>query len=283
MNAETPDLPDLPGTPATGSIPAVAAEQRVVIEARGLGVVRDGRQILADVSLEVRTGEVLALVGPNGAGKSTLLGALSGELDYDAGTVLLDGQRVGDYRALELARRRAVLNQANDVSFPFLVREIVAMGRNPWVRTPRFADDDAAIADAVRTADVGHLVDRRFTALSGGERARVSLARVLAQRTEVVFLDEPTAALDLRHQEDVMRASLALARAGRAVVVVLHDLSLAAAYADRVGMIADGTLAAIGTPNEVLTAERVGRAYGLGVRVYHPTPGSRPVILPLRD
>ncbi len=276
-------MSDLPGTPITGSIPAHPAESRVVLEARGVGVTRDGRQILHDVNLEVRTGEVLALVGPNGAGKSTLLGALSGELDYDHGTVLLDGKRLGDYRTLELARRRAVLNQANEVSFPFLVREIVAMGRNPWVRTPQFDDDEQAIAEAVRTADVGHLVERRFTALSGGERARVSLARVLAQRTEMVFLDEPTAALDLRHQEDVMRASLALARAGRAVVVVLHDLSLAAAYADRIGMLTGGTLAAIGTPNEVLTAERVGRAYGLGVRVYHPTPGSRPVILPLRD
>ncbi|RZT59504.1 iron complex transport system ATP-binding protein [Microcella alkaliphila] len=276
-------MSDLPGTPVTGSIPAHPSESRVVLEARGVGVTRDGRPILHDVNLEVRTGEVLALVGPNGAGKSTLLGALSGELDYDHGTVLLDGKRLGDYRTIELARRRAVLNQASEVSFPFLVREIVAMGRNPWVRTPQFDDDEKAIAEAVRTADVGHLVERRFTALSGGERARVSLARVLAQRTEIVFLDEPTAALDLRHQEDVMRASLALARAGRAVVVVLHDLSLAAAYADRIGMLTGGTLAAIGTPNEVLTAERVGRAYGLGVRVYHPTPGSRPVILPLRD
>ncbi|MGY6498790.1 MAG: heme ABC transporter ATP-binding protein [Microcella sp.] len=273
----------LPGTPATGSIPAHPSDSRVVLEARGVGVIRDGRSILHDIDLEVRTGEVLALVGPNGAGKATLLGALSGELSYDAGTVLLDGKRLGDYRTLELARRRAVLNQANEVSFPFLVREIVAMGRNPWVRTPQFDDDEQAIAEAVRTADVGHLVERRFTALSGGERARVSLARVLAQRTDIVFLDEPTAALDLRHQEDVMRASLALARAGRAVVVVLHDLSLAAAYADRIGMLTGGTLSAVGTPREVLTADRVGRAYGLGVRVYHPTPGSRPVILPLRD
>lgn len=274
---------DLPGTPATGSIPAHPSDSRVVVEARGLGVSLDGRRILSDIDLDVRTGEVLALVGPNGAGKSTLLGALSGELAYDAGTVLLDGKRLGDYRTLELAQRRAVLNQANDVSFPFRVDEIVAMGRNPWQRTPQLDDDEAAIAEAMRTADIAHLSDRRFTALSGGERARVSLARVLAQRTELVFLDEPTAALDLRHQEDVMRASLALARGGRAVVVVLHDLSLAAAYADRVGMLTGGTLNAVGTPHEVLTAERVGRAYGLGVRVYHPTPGSRPVILPLRD
>ena len=128
--------------------------------------------------------------------------------------------------------------------------------------------------------DVAHLGQRRYTSLSGGEKARVSLARVLAQGAGTVFLDEPTAALDLRHQEDVMRTARALAAEGRAVVVVVHDLSLAGAYADRVALVAEGRLESTGTPLEVLTAERIERVYGLAVEVI--TSGNRPVILPIR-
>jgi iron complex transport system ATP-binding protein len=232
-----------------------------------VSVVLDGRPVLEGVTLEVRAGEVLALVGPNGAGKSTLLAVLSGERTPDSGTAVLDGTPVASYSPLELARRRAVLTQENTLSFPFLVRQVLEMGRSPWARTPRLEDDDRALADAASRADIAHLLDRRFTELSGGERARVSLARVLAQDTAVVLLDEPTAALDLRHQEDVLGVARELAAAGRAVVIVLHDLSLAGAVADRVALLADGRLAAVGTPREVLTAEAVSRVYGVDVEV----------------
>ena len=129
--------------------------------------------------------------------------------------------------------------------------------------------------------DVAHLAERRYTSLSGGEKARVSLARVLAQRAGIVFLDEPTAALDLRHQEEVMATAVALADGGVAVVVVVHDLSLASAYADRVALIAEGTLHAIGTPHEVITAPIVSAVYGLEVDVAQAN--DRPVVLPVRD
>jgi iron complex transport system ATP-binding protein len=168
---------------------------------------------------------------------------------------------------VELARRRAVLTQDNSLSFPFRVREVLEMGRSPWARTPRLDDDDRALADAASRADIAHLLDRRFTELSGGERARVSLARVLAQDTAVVLLDEPTAALDLRHQEDVLGVARELAAAGRAVVIVLHDLSLAGAVADRVALLAEGRLVAIGSPKQVLTAAAVSRVYGVDVEV----------------
>lgn len=266
----------------TTSIPNTGPSP-VAIEARGVVVRRDDREILHDIDVDVRRGEVLALVGPNGAGKSTLLSVLAGELSPQRGTVQLEGAPVGSYRTLELARLRSVLNQANDVSFPFRVGEIVAMGRNPWVRTAGYDDDERAIAEAIRTSDIGHLVSRRFTALSGGEKARVSLARVLAQGTGIVFLDEPTAALDLRHQEDVMRAARTLARNGRAVVIVLHDLSLASAYADRIALLSSGRIEALGSPAEVLTAEQVSRIYGVPVSIYHPSPTARPIVLPLRE
>lgn len=251
-----------------------------MIRADGVGVDLDGSTVLDDVSLDVVDGEVLVLVGPNGAGKSTLLGVLSGERRPTRGTVEFDGRDLSRIRGGELARMRSVLTQDNAVSFPFRVIEVVAMGRAPWARTVQGRDDIRAVQEAMDLTDVAHLADRRYTALSGGERARVSLARVLAQRTRTVFLDEPTAALDLRHQEDVMRRARALADEGCAVVVVLHDLSLAAAYADRLALIARGRLESVGTPAEVLTEERVERVYGLPVDLH--LVGGRPVVVPTR-
>ncbi|MFH7323392.1 heme ABC transporter ATP-binding protein [Aeromicrobium sp. HA] len=250
-------------------------------EVRGLVCRLGGRAIVRGVDLDVRHGEVLALVGPNGAGKSTLLGALTGDVPIAEGEVRLDGRPLGDWSAGDLARTRAVLLQANQVSFPFTVREVVEMGRNPWTGHASAADDDAAIAEAIDRSDVAHLLDRPFTALSGGEKARASLARVLAQRTDVVLLDEPTAALDLRHQEEVMVVARDLAATGRAVVVVLHDLSLAAARADRIAMVHDGRIVSVGTPAEVLTPERVEEVYGIGVHVL-PAPDGHLIVVPHR-
>jgi iron complex transport system ATP-binding protein len=251
-----------------------------MIKACNIGVRLDSRDILNGVSLDVQRGEVLALVGPNGAGKSTLLSVLSGDRKPDSGSVTLDGRDVGSIRHGELARLRAVLTQENSVSFPFRVSEVVAMGRSPWARSTESRDDVAVVNAALEATDVAHLSARRYTALSGGEKARVSLARVLAQATPVVFLDEPTAALDLRHQEEVMRVARAMADDNRAVVIVLHDLSLAGAYSDRLALVAHGALDAIGTPAEVLTAERVERVYGLPVDL-HDVAG-HPVVVPRR-
>ena len=249
---------------------------------RGVGLKLEGRAIISDVTLDVFPGEVVALVGPNGAGKSTLLSLMAGDVGPSMGSALLAGREASKYRPEEAARLRSVLMQSNAVSFPFTVREIVEMGRAPWARTPLLSEDGDAISSAMELADVAHLEHRRFTQLSGGERARVSLARVLAQRTPVVLLDEPTAALDLRHQEDVMTTVRHLARDGAAVVVVVHDLSVAAGYADRVALLVEGGLDAIGVPTEVLEANRVSRVYGVDVDIELVGKPPRPIILPRR-
>jgi iron complex transport system ATP-binding protein len=251
-----------------------------VIRSERLTVVLDGRRVLDDVSLDVVPGEVLALVGPNGAGKSTLLSVLSGERVPTSGQVIVDDRDVRSFSPLELARRRSVLTQDNALSFSFRVIDVITMGRAPWTRTDEIARDAEAITSAASRADVTHLAGRRFTELSGGERARVSLARVLAQDTPIVFLDEPTAALDLRHQEDVLRIARELALAGRAVVVVVHDLSLAGAVADRVALLSAGRLVAVGAPSVVLTADAISAVYGLAVRVVDID--GRPLIVPQR-
>ncbi|QEO08952.1 heme ABC transporter ATP-binding protein [Protaetiibacter larvae] len=250
------------------------------IRAERTSVELGGRLVVREVDLTIPAGELLALVGPNGAGKSTLLGALAGERSPSAGRVVIADRPAGEYEALELARIRAVLTQDNAVSFPFRVAEVVEMGRSPWARTAERERDAEVIANALARSDVAHLVERRFTELSGGERARVSLARVLAQDTPIVLLDEPTASLDLRHQEDVLRIARELAAEGRAVVVVLHDLSLAGAYADRVALLEDGRLRAIGTPVEVLTEELVSEVYRTPVEVL--VRNGRPLVIPRR-
>lgn len=253
-----------------------------IVSLRNVGLNLEGRAIISGVTLEVFPGEVVALVGPNGAGKSTLLSLMAGDVQPSTGTALLAGKEASRYRPEEAARLRSVLMQSNTVSFPFTVREIVEMGRAPWARTAGFSEDTEAIATALTLADIEHLEHRRFTQLSGGEKARVSLARVLAQRTPVVLLDEPTAALDLRHQEDVMTTVRNLATDGTAVVVVVHDLSVAAGYADRVALLVDGGLDAIGVPTEVIEATRVSRVYGVDVDIELVGTPPRPIILPRR-
>lgn len=256
---------------------------RTAYELRGIGFEIGSTTILHGVDLDIHYGEVLAIVGPNGAGKSTLLSLLTGEKKPTTGRVALHDVQVHNWQTRDLARTRSVLLQSNHVAFAFTVQQVVEMGRAPWLGTERADDDEVKIAEAIDRADIHPLVGRRYPSLSGGEKARTSLARVLAQDTAIVLLDEPTAALDLRHQEDVLVLARELADAGRAVVVVLHDLSLAAAYSDSVAIIDDGTVAAYGTPEEVFTAERIHAVYDVEVTLLTDPDLGRPIILPKRS
>ncbi|MBF6467422.1 heme ABC transporter ATP-binding protein [Nocardia beijingensis] len=268
---------EVPGWPVRGDVTVRASG--VSVQRRGGG---QARRVLDGVDFEAVAGQVVALVGPNGAGKSTLLAVLAGELAPSAGTVELDGQPLAHWTTLDMARRRAVLPQTHTVGFPFTAREVVAMGRAPWVRTERREHDEQQIAAAMAVTDVAHLATRSFPTLSGGERARVALARVLAQDTATLLLDEPTAALDLGHQEAVLRLAAERAAAGAAVVVVLHDLGVAAAYADRVAVLDAGCIAADGPPREVLTTELLTKVYQHPVEVLdHPVTGAQ-LVLPVR-
>ncbi|MEU7042769.1 heme ABC transporter ATP-binding protein [Streptomyces varsoviensis] len=265
------------------ALPEPAAPGVPLVEAVALRVRLGGRTVLAEVGLGVAAGEVLALVGPNGAGKSTLLAALAADLPAESGEVRVAGRPVADWSAPELALRRAVLPQSAAVSFPFAVEEVVRMGRAPWAGTPAEDADDDAVREAMAAAEVAEFAERPFSALSGGERARVALARVLAQRAPLLLLDEPTAALDLRHQELVLRVCRERAAAGDAVVVVLHDLGLAGAYADRVAVLHEGRIAADGPPERVFDAALLTRVYRQPVEVFpHPRTGE-PLVVPQRE
>lgn len=253
------------------------------LAATGISVSRGGVRVVTDVDLALSAGEVVAVAGPNGSGKSTIVGAIAGDLPIDAGAVVVDGEPLGSWTPTELAMRRAVLLQQTSVSFPFTVGEVVTMGRAPWAGTSREDADAAAIARALDDADVADLVDRPVTELSGGERARVALARVLAQESSILLLDEPTASLDIRHAELVMRVARARATAGAAVLVVVHDLGLASAHADRVILLDGGRVAANGSPVDVLRPDLLGAAYGTRIEIIaHPRTGQR-IVLPWRD
>ncbi|MGN0095845.1 MAG: heme ABC transporter ATP-binding protein [Corynebacterium sp.] len=251
----------------------VLSARRVVVTVGGSRNVRHGTEILHGVDLDLHEGEVLGLIGPNGAGKSTLLGALSGDTAPVSGEVLLAGRPYRDYGVREAARTRSVMLQDPRVSFSHLVRDVVEMGRSAWAgrRGTTERDDrgaDRAVVDAC-LADVGMLEmqDRDVTTLSGGERARVAFARVMAQQARCTLLDEPTAAMDIGHQERTMRSVRRVAAGGVGVIVVLHDLNLAAQYCDRLALLGDGRIEAVGSPAEVCTAERLSRVYEWPVSV----------------
>ncbi len=277
----------MPGAP-----PGAAAAPPLA--ASSVGVQRQGRRLLAGVDLALRAGEVLVLLGANGAGKSTLLKCLAGELSPDQGQVLLNNRALGHWRPADVAKRRAVLPQASPLGFPFTALEVALMGRIPHNcdRGTSGGADLAIAAAALAAAEADHLAERRYTTLSGGERQRVHLARVLAQLWEPLpddepqwlLLDEPTASLDLAHQHSV----LALVRrwASRTqdrrlgVLVVLHDLNLAAQYADRIAVLKQGRLLVSGTPREVLKPQPIRDAFGLPVRVLPHPELDCPLIVP---
>lgn len=245
-----------------------------------------GKRLVDGVSLDVKPGEVVVVAGPNGAGKSTLLKTLAGDIRATSGEVRVDGRGLDRWRSRDLARRRAVLPQSSSLAFPFRVLDIVLIGRGPHLERAENARDVRIARDALEAAGVRHLEDRTYTTLSGGERQRVHLARVMAQIWEVregepcyLLLDEPTASLDLAHQHVALGAAESVARAGGGVLVVLHDLNLAARYADRIGLLADGRLVAIGTPAEVIEPSLIERVFAAPVLVTsHPTDGGPLVI-----
>lgn len=257
-----------------------------MIRAESVRVRRGGRVVLDLPALAIAPGQVFGILGPNGAGKSTLLRVLSGELRPDQGRALLGGQPVLGRPARDLALRRAVLPQASALGFPLRAAEVVALGRLPHAGRASRDQDEAAIEAAMREAGVLHLAQRDHATLSGGEQQRVQMARVLAQLPgeqpagECLFLDEPTASLDLPHQHAVLAVASARARRGATVVVVLHDLLLAGRYCDRLLLLAGGRALAEGRPEAVLEPGLIGRAYGIAVRRITDPEGGPPLILP---
>ncbi|MFC0217013.1 iron complex transport system ATP-binding protein [Pseudochelatococcus lubricantis] len=264
------------------------------LEARGVHLAAGGRSLVEAVDLSVAAGEMVVVAGPNGAGKSTLLRLLAGEARPTRGHVLYGGADIADLPPWRLALVRAVLPQSAHVAFPFRVHEVVQLGIDGVGRKlPRAARADI-MTGALEAGDVLHLRDRLYQTLSGGERQRVQFARVLGQlragmRTAdaasapILLLDEPVSSLDLKHQSALLRAAHRLSREGVAVLAILHDLNLAAAFGDRLVVLNRGRVAARGTPVEVLTDALLHTVFEVPFRVGAVPPAPVPFVLPFED
>lgn len=229
-----------------------------------------GKAAIAGISAEIAAGCFYGVVGPNGSGKTTLLDLLAGVLEPAEGAVFFNGRSLSEYRRRELARGLALVPQEFRIGFGFSVFDCVMMGRHPHIgRFGRPGPEDFRLVDAALTAlDLTELADRPVTALSGGEKQRVMVARALAQDAPALLLDEATSNLDVRHSIDILRRCRRLVeQEGRTVVAVLHDLNLAAAFCDRLLVLDRGRIAAGGPTAEVLTPELVRLIFGVEARV----------------
>ncbi|MBW5424766.1 ATP-binding cassette domain-containing protein [Streptomyces sp. BG9H] len=239
----------------------------------GLGVTIDGKSLVEELSLDVGGGEVVGLVGPNGSGKSTALRCVYRALRPARGTVRVGGDDISRMPMRRSAQLVAAMTQDGAVDLDFTVEEVVALGRAPHQRgnQPLTRRERELCARAMERLDIPHLAKRGVLTLSGGERQRVLLARALVQEPEILVLDEPTNHLDVRHQIEVLSH---LRGAGLTVLVVLHDLNLAAAACDRIGVLSQGRLVASGTPEDVLTEQLIADVFGVKATVVpHPLTG----------
>lgn len=243
----------------------VAPKNRLT--AVSLTISKSRKRIVDDVSMHINAGELVGLIGPNGAGKSTLLASLAGIENYDSGTITIDGQNLTSINAKQRALKIAWLEQLGSVHWPVTVERLVMLGRIPHLPAWSHATDadQLAIDKAMDQADCRSLRLQKVTTLSGGERARVLLARALASEPDLLFADEPVSALDLGHQLQAMQALRDFSRGEQAALVVLHDLSLAARYCDRLYLINNGKLKASGQVAAVLSPQNLAEVYGVSV------------------
>lgn len=249
---------------------------REILQATGISVTLNDTEIVRDASLRLQEGEFVGIIGPNGAGKSTFLKAIRGIVPRVAGEVILQGKRLEDYAEKEVARELAFMQQDMHVGFGFTAEEVVLTSRYPylaWWENEK-KDDYRIVEECMRFAGVYHLRDKIVNQLSGGERQRVLLAKVLAQETPIIFLDEPTASLDLVYQEEIFRYCRSLTQQGKTIVMICHDLTMAARYCSRLVILAHGNICADGAPEEVLTARNLANTFGLHSIVYrNPVSG----------
>lgn len=260
-----------------------ADSHRLCGEALSVGY--SGSQVLTDVDFTLQDGSVTVLLGPNGSGKSTLLKTLARTLEPSAGKVLLDGGDIHRQSTRLVAQRLGILPQSPSAPDGLTVRELVGLGRFPYQSLMRqwSRRDEAAVEEAMAVADVAQFADRPVDALSGGQRQRCWIAMVLAQDTDLLLLDEPTTFLDLKVQVDLLELLVSLAHhRDRTLLVVLHDLNLAAAYADRLVMMKAGKILHSGAPEDVFTAANLKEVFDLNAQVIHEPISGHPVCVPVK-
>ena len=244
------------------------------------------KQILRDLTFQVAGGKFFIIIGPNGSGKTTLLRAISGLQKTDGGSISIFERRLADYSRRELARVIAVVPQQIPIDFPFRVAETVLMGRTPHLGLAALErkEDFRLAEEAMQFTDISHLSERRLDQLSGGERQRVIIARALCQQPRIILLDEPTAALDPAHQMKIMDLMERLrSERNTTVIMISHDLNLAAMYGEKLLLLKEGGIESVGTPHAVLNRELLERIYGCSMQVDSNPLGNMPRIIPIPE
>ena len=240
-----------------------------------------GLQVLKDVELEVKIGEMLGIVGPNGSGKSTLLKCINRILKTKQNTVLIDGKDTSQINLKELSKMMGYVPQNSTSTFPFTVFDLVLMGRKPYIRWNLSERDNEIVAEMLDFLGIGELAMRHYNELSGGEQQKVIIARALAQQPQLLLLDEPTSSLDIKHQLEILCILRSLAKTKHcSVIVAMHDLNLASRFSDNMLMLKQGCIFTVGTPDAVLTEENIESVYDVKTRVTNSVLG-RPQVTPL--
>ena len=253
------------------------------LEIRNITLNYGKHPVINDLSFQLRPGELIGLVGPNGCGKTSLIKSLSRVLPTLSGQILLDGKELPRFSRNELARIIGVLPQNPYLPETFTVSEIVILGRNPYLGllSGESARDMAIVWQAMEKTGITHLAGRKIGELSGGEKQRVTIARVLAQEPQVILLDEPTANLDICHQMDIMDLITRLCREkSMAGLIAIHDLNIASQYCTRIMMLKNGGIYAQGTPEQVVTAENVREVFGTSSTIFPHPENNLPMVLP---
>lgn len=253
-----------------------------IVEVKNLSFKYLSHDVLNNINFAVEKGEFVSIVGPNGTGKSTLLKILSGFLEPSGGEIIFDGKEIKKTKPHDLAKKRAFVTQDNSVNFPYKSIEIVMMGRFPYsgLLEKETKEDEDIVKDVMEKTSVWNLASRPVTELSGGERQRVMIAKALAQKPRVLFLDEPTASFDINYQIDILDYIKTLNREeGVTVLMVIHDLNLASQYSDRIILLKNGSIHSFGRPSEVITEKNIEDVFSIKVKIEKDEKGLPSIFL----
>jgi len=233
----------------------------ILLDACALSFTRDKKKVINEVSLKLHKGDFHVVLGPNGEGKSTLLKLLAGELETNVGDIRFDGKKLNRFSLKELSKKRAVLPQLNQFLFPMSVYEVCALGRTPYMGSTLNLEDKKIIEESLIAVDMWSYADQEYSKISGGEQQRVQIARILCQQTDLLLLDEPFTALDIKHQIELMELLVGLTCKGKTILCIMHDINFALRYASHLSFLKDGRLAFQGVPEDIKNAEVIESVY----------------------
>lgn len=247
------------------------------LEVRDISFERNGKKILKNISFDMYSGEIVGVIGPNGSGKTTLLKTLNNINEKNSGTIKVKGKDISEFEDKELARNISFMNQNTNIGFDFPCIDVVVLGRYPYLdKFQEYSKKDMEIARKyMELTNTLKFQDKSILSLSGGERQRVLFAKTLTQEAQIVLLDEPTASLDMKYEDEIFRILQGVKEEGKSIIAIIHNLRTAIKYCDRLILLSEGEIIQCGTPEEVITEENLKKIYNIDVRVYKNSINNR--------